>query len=564
MNSVIRVIFVFLLTTTLLTVSNSNAENNPLIKISPDNFPIIPSTASPATSSKLLAIRSRIGKNSYVRIGDFYPNIEDVYADFQLNPNHIMSCDRRHDQALLGSHPEMKARARNYFCLAPTQADIAAAAASGKVLEDFNTNFCRLNQKKQVYLGYCLDKDDTLDWVALQSALLNADENPPNTTIVKIPNGRLGTNPDGSLKLRGFVINQQLVIPSDTKMEWEGESTTWNGRAFVLENPSYIRFQQLKLPGYNGPEPIDNRRGLGYSLGTVFALSNMPFLYSGNSAGGKPNVTEKIQIWHPYIDAGNYVGENGISFAQGVRDIDVIGGHIRNVKIHGLCEEEKLENERIVLTACAGGKAIQCEAGCMGINIEGISISDSHIGINSNAFVNFESSAKELPFMSQIRVDGVSMRNVDVPVNVANDYCEFPNVNCDHLRVGTQRVRIANVLIRNSGRIPDSVWPERRHDARPATLYSTQRITGTLLSPLRPAARQAEAKSYDNGIVTSRGGYDVLLDNITFQNNVDENGAPYGGIDQFYSGHGYSSAIRNLTYTVKINCALNQFIPNCN
>lgn len=563
MISTIRLIFIFLLTITFLVISNSNAENTSLIEISPDNFPIIPSNASPEVSNRLLKIRSNIGKNTYVKIGSFYPNIEEVYEDFALNPADIMTCEARHTQALNGNHIAMRTRARHYFCLAPSPADIAAAA-DGEAPENFNTNFCHANQLRKVYLGYCLDKDDTLDWVALQSALLNAKKNPPDTTIVKVPNGRLGVNADGSIKSRGFVINQQLVIPSDTKIEWGGESNTWNGRAFVLENPSYIRFQQIKLPGYNGPEPINNRRGLGFSLGTVIALSDMPFLYSGNSAGGKPGQTKNIELLHPHIDAGNFVGENGISFAQGVQDVYVIGGHIRNVKIHGLCDEEEEADKGVILAACAGGKAIQCEAGCMGIEINGISISDSHIGINSSALVEYENVAKKLPFMSQIKVDGVSMRNVDVPVNVANSYCEYPNVNCDNLRVGTQRVRIANALIRNSGRMSDSVWSERRKVPRPATLYSSQRMTGTLLSPLRPAASETEAKSYDNGIVTSRGGYDVLLDNITFQNNVDENGAPYGGIDQFYSGHGYSSAIRNLTYTVKINCALNQFIPNCN
>jgi hypothetical protein len=534
----------FLSAVTFFAISKSNAQNMSPTEISPDDFPIIPATASIETVGRLSAIRSKIGKNTYVKVGSVYPVLDDVYNDFGLDRTAVMTCEARHYQALSSGNLAMRTRARNYFCLSPSSADIAAA--TGGSAENFNTSDCRANQGGKVYLGYCLDKDDSLDWVALQAAMLNAN----GVKTVKIPHGRLGLNPDGTVKLRAFVVNQALVIPSKTRVEWTGESETWNGRAFVLANPAYIRFQQLKLTGYNGPEPINNRRGLGFSSGTVITFANMPFLYSGSSATGKTSITRDINLSNPHIDAGNYVGENGISFARGVWNVDIHGGHIRNVKInaYGTAETE---------AAYAGGKAVQCEAGCMGIRIEGISISDSHIGINSNAIKAYDNVTMELPFVSQIKLDGVSMRNVDIPVNVLNDYDE-------NTRAGTQEVRLANVLIRNSGRMSDSVWLERKGSNRPATVYSSQRMTGIFSTPLRPVSSMLEAKSYDNGIFTSRGGYNVLLDNITIQNNIDEHGDPYGGIDQFYSGFGYSSAIRNLEYAVKINCEINTYIQNCN
>jgi hypothetical protein len=526
-------------------ISRSNAQSVPSTEISPDDFPIIPAAASTETVSRLAGVRSKIGKNAYVTIGSLYPNLNDVYKDFGLDPSVVMSCDARHYQALSGGNLAMRTRARNYFCMPPNAADIAAATGGSE--ENFNTNFCKDNQAGKVYLGYCLDKDDTLDWVALQAAMLNAN----TTRTVKIPHGSSGLNPDGTVMPRAFVVNQALIIPSSTKVKWTGESETWNGRVFILGNPSYIRFQQLKLAGYNGPEPINNRRGLGFSTGTVITFAKMPFLYSGSSATGKTEIASDINLSNPHVDAGNYVGENGISFARGVWNVDIHGGHIRNVKInaYGTAQTE---------VAYAGGKAIQCEAGCIGIRINGISISDSHIGINSNAASSDQDNAENsLKLISQIVVDGASMRNVDIPVNVWNNYDE-------QSRAGTQQVRLSNALIRNSGRMSDAVWLERKGSNRPATSYSSQRMIGLFSTPVRPAASEHEAKSYDNGVVTSRGGYNVLLDNITIQNNTDENGNPYGGIDQFYSGYGYSSAIRSLEYAVKINCELNPSIQNCN
>lgn len=467
--------------------------------ISVDDFPVGLST------SKINNIRSYIGhKNYYNKISYFFSNLEDVYDAFNIKKDDVLTCDRRHQQALdLNFNSTMKLRARNYFCLG-----------------EFNTKNCKVKQYKKVYLGYCLDGNDTLDWLALQASILNAN----NRTVIIPAN-------------RNFNINQALVIPSNTTVRWLGtKEETFNGISYNLERASFINFRQLKLEGYKGPEPLVNSRGLGFSTGTVLALGNMPFLYSGPAATQKNGITKNVTFLHPHINANYYKGENAISFAQGVIDSKIIGGHLKNISINTTQG-----------VAWAGGKAIQCEAGCVNIKINGIKISNSHIGINSTASHEYLALQNGLNLASDIGVDGVEMNNVDIPINVLNTY---------ENQVGTQKVRVNNFLIKNSGRMSNEVFQARRDHLNRNSLYS--RVLNGEIVQMASIQSKNQAKSYDLGIISSRNGYNVLITNGEFINSNQ-----YGGIEEFISGYGKQVQIRNSSYSTPINCELNKNLSGC-
>jgi hypothetical protein len=243
-----------------------------------------------------------------------------------------MTCDERHQQALDIKHSSwMMERARNYFCLG-----------------EFDTPECHKTQYRRVYRTYCLDTDDSMDWLALQSAVLNA-----KGRSVQIP-------PD-----RTFYVNQLLVIPSNTQVVWLASGDThFNGRAWVREGASFIQFRQ------EGPqlEPIANFRKVGFSHGTVVGTANMPMAYSGKVAFYSEGIAENIELLYPHIDSNNYAGENALSFGQSTQKVAVTGGVLKNVRINNFDDA----------VAHAGGKAIQCEAGCREISVKGINIIDSH------------------------------------------------------------------------------------------------------------------------------------------------------------------------------------------
>ncbi len=479
-------------------------------QISVDDFPVN------TTVNRRNRIRTFFGHHNYYnKLSFFYNNLEDVYREFNINPEDILTCEKRHRQILESTltNSSLKAKARNYFCEGT-----------------FNTNYCKQKQYKKVYLNYCLDPNDTLDWLALQATLLNA-----NKRTVIIP------------AKRTFNINQVLIIPSDTKVVWLGsESAKFEGRSYTLKDASFIKFNELKINGFNGPEPLKNIRGLGYSTGTVATVANMPFVYSGTTATRKTGTTKNIELLFPHIDGSNFKGENGISFAQGVENVTVIGGHIKNIKMNFLKG-----------VAWAGGKAIQCEAGCREVKINGINISNAYIGINSSAFKEYFHLTNGLLLSSDLSVDGILMDDVDLPINVMNDFVD---------KTGTQKLRVNNFLILNSGRMTDQIYYEKIEVQSAGRLTKSNHtrnnrfsnmLTGKLIDQVATQL-QSNAKSYDLGTINSRGGYNTILSNGRISNSTE-----YGGIEEFISGYGTQVKIVNTEYFLPINCDLNGNLDGC-
>ncbi|NUP13918.1 MAG: hypothetical protein HOW73_48405 [Polyangiaceae bacterium] len=484
--------------------------------ITPYDFPV----CDPKRRALLQAL---IGNGDNALVGDVYSNIEDVYEDFGLDPDEIMTCQARHERALddPSSSVTMVRNACRYFC------DNSLGGSDCSAVEIASD--CQVGS---VYRSYCLDLDDSLDWLALQAAALDA-----NGRILRIPGHRK------------FMINQVLVLPSDSHLVWMGDKVSSNGRAAWRDGASPI---EMVLSDQQR-EATDDRRGVASTHGTVIVAANMPFAYSGSNpwiASG-PSVSN-VRLEYAHVNAGGFHGENGISFAQGVKDVTMIGGIIENVKINAI------EGT----AAPAGGKAIQCEAGCRDVSIEGIVIRDAHIGINSNVIA----AQKDLQpadwdkqgYVSDIAVAGLYMENVDIPINVLNDL-----ESCNE-RSGSQRVRVSDFYIMNSGRMPDDVWLERvgapRDDEFGARVGGT--VTDEYFPPGSPTPDNCDKpgphKRTNMGLVSSRGAYNVVIDNGVYQNELG-----YGGITALIDGDGTYSKLSDVEYLVRFICDDAAQVPGC-
>lgn len=242
------------------------------------------------SSSKKSELLQALGSGTFTPLRYFYLDLESVYEDFNINPDHIQSCDVRHE--LFAKTAERVVWANQYFCRA-----------------EFDTADCRANYFKKVRLDLCLDLDDSIDWVAIQAAILNA----AGRSVV-IPKGRT------------FLVNQTIILPSQTQLVWEGSGPAVTDR-LVHRAPgsSFIRWVRKREP------PLAN--GLGqnanFTIGSVIVGGDMPFVYSGSNPFRSPGITRNISLLYPMIDGADTPGENGISFAQGVEGALVYGGTIR-------------------------------------------------------------------------------------------------------------------------------------------------------------------------------------------------------------------------------------------
>lgn len=455
------------------------------------------------TTKKTSQILSVMGSGQYVPLSDYYENLNDVYHDFNISPKLIMPCDDRHAEALASEQKTwMKTAAENYFCTG-----------------SFDNDHCRANQYKKVYLNYCLDLNDALDWVAIQSAILNA-----NKRTVVIPSGR------------EYIVNQTLVLPSNTEILWEGVYKK-EGYAWRAEKASFIKYVPFL-------EPIDSvqlpAKITGFTAGSIIISGDLPFIYSGSNSYPaykiNGNITENIALSYPMIDANGHTfkGENGISFALGTSHVRVHGGTIKNVQIS---------------KALAGGKAIQCEAGCQDIKIYGLEIKDSYIGINSNAIQKYQ---KFNPFLmgpvSDIEVDGLLMLNVELPINVYNNIESTVQMN-------TQDVYIHNFKIINSGAQTENSQRELYGDVKFRN-QNTRLNSGTIKCAGIPAE---PVKIIQNGgILTTRGGKNIRISDGEIVNDQS-----YTSIADIVTGYAENSSIRNIKYRAKLNCAMQNSKARC-
>ncbi len=528
----------------------------------PDNNSFIdifdfPATSGAVEKSKLV---SAIGRGYYNRLRDFYTDPDDtinfanIYEDFKIDPYMVMSCEKRHKQQRdFPLNTELKKQALNYFC------EPGDWQTEGNETEELAN--CNAFQKEKIYLDYCLDLDDTLDWVALQGAFLNWES--PSAGF-----------PDRKVYIpanREFYVNQSLVLPEGIQVIWLGTGNPpyeWDGKVWTRPNASFIKF----VP-QDEPINFDQPRQTGFSLGTVFIIgetNSYPFgsgirysliPYSGyannlreanrlmdtDQPPTKPynaGIIKNIDLRYPHIDANSVLGENGISFTSGVGGdfvgstgpLKVYGGIIKNVKIntYRLTDESGAPTTTGVIAA-DGGKAIQCEAGCRGLDIRGITIIDSDIGINSNAIKSYEEIHNLFGpgLTSQVRVSGIRMKNVDIPVNVYNDINVTTNIGAPIAQV----VEVDNFGFENSGRgflagrgnLPT-------HPQKQCISTDTQATYSGQIYP-----------SPYGGAVTSLNGTNVVLSN-GYLNNSDN----YLGIKAIVTGYSYHGngwpTLQNVTY----------------
>ncbi len=509
-----------------------------------------------------IKLESFIGKGKSHHLREFYNNLNDVYADFNLNPNLVMSCPKRHEQfAKKKWNTQFKKNAENYFCRG-----------------NFDTSYCHENQKGKVYLDYCLDLGDTFDWVAIQSAFLNAQ----GRVVIIPPN-------------KEFHVNQSLIMPDGLNVNWLSSEDVsialTKNKALELKNPQvsndgtyYERFGAsfIKFVPQNEPINLDQPRKTGFSVGTMFKVARIEkgidcksdakirsksniygfAPYSGISASiREPNrimakysktkipdditipcnegIVKNITLSYPHVDVNNIVGENGISFGLGaggnfkminkskVGPLKIYGGIVKNVKINTYKRTVKNKQGNNVRTSkgvvgFAGGKAIQCEAGCRGLDIRSLTIINSDIGINSNALsrlydpedrskilANYERLNLFGPGMtSQVHVLGLRTVNVDSPVNVAN------TINKDN----SQEVKIDQFYFYNSG---SGKWADGRRKKKISDTSSKIK-NGVIQGSSTPSLASAK----DGGIITSRNGKNIEMTNGVIFNEIDYLGVP--------------------------------------
>lgn len=255
----------------------------------------------------------------------------------------------------------------------------------------------------------CIDPNDTVDWLVLQIALRKSVK--PESRF-KVVLAKYGDDPD-----QGYVINQAISIPSGSRLKWEKDST---GRA------SYVYL----LTGAK----TDN--------GTLFSNMNP---YSASGFAAVPEIVEDIVIENPYVNGRDNrrrlaVGENGISFARGARNIKIIGdGYIRNLKFDPIRQ---------------GGRAIQCEQGCENLLVDGLTIIGTSIGISSGVHQQNQNTLPEPEMMqSTLVARNLIIDRVDVPFTFYNDKLsetQGPTATSAPYP-DRQNVLIENATITNSG-----------------------------------------------------------------------------------------------------------------
>jgi hypothetical protein len=142
------------------------------------------------------------------------------------------------------------------------------------------------------------------------------------------------------------------------------------------------------------------------------------------------------------------------------------------------------------------------------------------------------------------------MDNVDIPINVLNDL-EVED------KPGSQRVHISNFYIRDSGRMPDSVHKERfPNNPRGIETFSS-RISGNTSQYFKNKPWKL-GEPHDSGLVSSRGGYSVIVKNGKYFNETT-----YGGVEDIVSGWGFSSKIDGVDYKLSFSCSYHPEQTGC-
>ncbi|MGE4131043.1 MAG: hypothetical protein AB7F86_05360 [Bdellovibrionales bacterium] len=207
------------------------------------------------------------------------------------------------------------------------------------------------NRGSSVYTspGYFIDELDTIDWLAIQSALSRGRGH-----RVEIPAGT-----------GDYIVNQTIVVFGNTRVQWTPSAS---GRF------SFVQFENLG-------------GGTADLLGSVFSNLNPYSGYPTRMDDFDPSA-ENILMGNPHIDAGaqtGVLGLNAIGLARGLRSAWITGGILRNARFNMIT---------------FGGKAIQCEQGCQDLIVENLRIENSSFGIASSSFRDAEFDAN-LPVSMQ-------------------------------------------------------------------------------------------------------------------------------------------------------------------
>jgi len=324
------------------------------------------------------------GSGEDKRIKDYYDNIEDIYEDTYLQRDKYALCwaGGRWEQFqilwnnVIGSYFTQLWNLHECkdITLMNEMAENGEIIIKWPLIEELWNDQACLSQGYQYNYAeiHCIDENDTMDWLVLQSSIENAQGN-----ILEIP-----------VAQQDITINQVIYVPSNTAIEW-----LWG------ENASFVT---IKLSDATGK--------MLRTIGTIFGTKN-PYSLSTTLITEQTTPWEKlilaesenIAFINPHISWGNNRWANAISFSRGAKDSIISWWHLKNI---------------FWSPEIQWGKAVQCEQGCENAIVEWLHISNSSIGLNVawDLDRNFSSQLKD-DWMDQstLFAHSITMDDVDTP-----------------------------------------------------------------------------------------------------------------------------------------------------
>ena len=225
---------------------------------------------------------------------------------------------------------------------------------------------------------------DQLDWIAIQAALVKAGKS-KNVTVI-IPAGT-------------YYLSRELWIPSFTRVIWQ------DGAKVVMVGKSIA--------------------------GTVISNVNP---YNRAAYHHYDDLVCRIELVNPRVDAGGAFGikgENGVSFANGAKNIIISGGEITNARWGTMADSKAGHNMQ-------GGRGIQLEQGVANISVRGTVVKNSSIGFSSSAGLSSRVAKKFNPWRSGLPGE---IQSLDKAYNIT-----FYNLTVQNPTKGAGAIKIGAIL----------------------------------------------------------------------------------------------------------------------
>lgn len=299
---------------------------------------------------------------------------------------------------------------------------------------------------------------DQLDWIAIQAALIQAGKG-KNMTVV-IPAGT-------------YYLSREVWIPSFTRVIWqEGAQVVMVGKSIA---------------------------------GTVVSNINP---YNRAAYHHYDDLACRIVLINPRIDAGGALGikgENGLSFANGAKNIIISGGEIINARWGTMADVKAGYNGQ-------GGRGIQLEQGVANISVIGTVVRNSSIGFSSSAGISSRTGNEFKPWRGglpgeiqsldkayNILFQSVTANTVEVPFIFGNSLYGMPAYDTFE----NQKVTVRDAVVINSGVLRTGI-----NDHQPGAYKPGD---ANLLS--------------QSAIIVGMGGKNITFHNLTVQNPTTGAGA---------------------------------------